>query len=117
MAKGDIESFVDVLVTDPANVPAVVVLSGFLGKSSLESYQRLYLNAALSEYYEIPSDAILHVLKHPVTTSPLGETTLWVRQDAELIRNGVNSTATRARFFAGPIQQSYMAQSQSTDGG
>lgn len=116
MAKGDTENFVDVLVTDPANVPAVVVLSGFLGKSSLAGYQRLYLNVALSEYYEIPSEAILHALKHPVTTSPLGETTLWAKRDAELIRNGVNSAETRARFFAGPIQQSYMTQSQSADG-
>jgi hypothetical protein len=116
MAKGETESFVDVLVTDPANVPAMVVLSGFLGKSSLEGYQRLYLNIALSEYYEIPSSSILHSMKHPLTSSPLGETTLWAKQDVELIRNGVSCVETRARFFEGPIQQCYTTQTQQADG-
>lgn len=116
MAKGDVESFVDILVSDPANVPAMVVLSGFLGSSSLEGYKRVYLNAALSEFFEVPEAAILHAMKHAVSSSPLGETTLWLKRDAELIRNGANSVETRAQFFVGPIQQSYTTPPQCAGG-
>ncbi len=100
------KSFVDALVDDPNNLPDVILLNGFPGKSAQEGYIRLYLNVVLSEYYEIPSSAILHSAlagHHP--DSPLETSLFWVQADAELIRRSKYQLDCRVRYFNGPIQQ------------
>ncbi|BBL70809.1 hypothetical protein [Methylogaea oryzae] len=103
------ENFVDTLAADPDNIPEMVSLSGFVGKSSLADHTRLYLNVVLSEYYEIPTDAILHSIRLPASVSPFGVSCLWIKGDAELIRRGKTTTETKARFFSGDIQKNYAA--------
>ena len=109
MAEKVESSFVNSLVSNPDEIPDIIFLSGFVGASSLEGYTRLYLNVVLSEFFEIPSDAVLHTLRLPLATSPFGETVLWVKKDAELIRKGKSTTETKAKFFSGEIQQNYVA--------
>lgn len=102
--------FVEVLAADPANIPEVVLLNGFVGNSALENYTRLYLNAVLNEYYEIPTEAILHTA--PATAganNPLETAYLWVKADAELIRKGKSVADTKISFFSGPIQSAQAA--------
>lgn len=113
MATDQETSFVETLGSDPDNIPDVVILSGFPGKSSLENHTRLYLNVVLNEYYEIPTDAILHSMLLPASVSPFGVTCLWVKQEAELIRKGKSTPDVKAKFFSGDIQQNYVAPVQS----
>lgn len=106
------KNFVDVLANDPANIPEMILLNGFVGKSAMDGYSRLYLNAVLNEYYEIPSDAILHSAAASLAAdNPLGTMYLWIKADAELIRKGKSVADTRINFFSGPIQSQQAAQS------
>jgi hypothetical protein len=79
------ESFVAKIVTDPARVPAVWLLSGYLGDSSQTDRKRLYLTPDLSYWLEIPSDALLHTEPTAGPSNWLGTTVVWVRQDAQLV--------------------------------
>lgn len=102
--------FVEVLAADPANIPDVVLLNGFVGNSALEGYTRLYLNAVLNEYYEIPSEAILHTATASASANnPLETSYVWIKADAELIRKGKTVADTRLSFFSGPIQSGQAA--------
>lgn len=103
MAKND--SFVDHLIDDPSNIPDMILLNGFEGKSALEGYTRLYLNAVLNEYYEIPQDAVLHsVAANASSAHPLTTTYLWLKGDAELIRKGKSVSEKKMKFLVGDIQ-------------
>jgi hypothetical protein len=77
--------FVRRIVTDPRNVPDVMRLYGYLGASSEENHDRLYLNADLSQYVEVPRNTILHRMAVPTEQDPNGAVVLWVRRDATLI--------------------------------
>ncbi len=101
--------FVEVLAADPANIPDVVLLNGFVGNSALEGYTRLYLNAVLNEYYEIPSEAILHTAAAASSNNPLETAYVWIKADAELIRKGKSVADTKLSFFNGPIQSAQAA--------
>src|SRR5580700_7312048 len=57
---GGNDNFIRHIVTDPKNVPDVMLLTGYLGASSQEDHERLYLSPDLSNYVEIPKAAILH---------------------------------------------------------
>lgn len=105
------ENFVDALIKDPENIPNMVLLNGFAGKSSLAGYVRLYLNAVLNEYYEIPMDAILHTVKISASASnPLETVYIWVQAEAELLRKGKSCTDSKTRFFSGDILANQTAQ-------
>ena len=47
-------SFVSKLVTDPKQPPNTLLLTGFLGASSEDGHRRLYFDAQLADYVEIP---------------------------------------------------------------
>ena len=54
------DNFISKIVKDPASPPKTILLRGYLGDSSEEGHTRLYLDAQLNNYVEIPDDAILH---------------------------------------------------------
>ena len=101
--KGD-GSFVDRIVSDPNNVPDVMLLYGYPGASSEEGHERLYFGADLAKYVEIPADAILHRTLASKEQDPHGGMTLWVRKDAALIHKMAPGAQALAHFFAGAIQ-------------
>ncbi|HVB68853.1 MAG TPA: hypothetical protein VNE67_13465, partial [Acetobacteraceae bacterium] len=57
--------FIHDIVKDPAHVPDVMRLCGYVGASSEAHHERLYLTPDLSSYVEIPTDAILHRMAMP----------------------------------------------------
>lgn len=70
------------------NLHELIVLNGVEGKSSLEGYLRLYLSAALDEFYDVPAAAVLHRIKVPVSAvNPLETSYLWLKGDAQLIHD------------------------------
>ena len=78
-------SFVRDIVTDPKAVPDVMLLCGYLGASSEEGHERLYLSPDLTNYVEVPTTAILHQMAVPQAQDPHGGVTLWEKKDAALI--------------------------------
>jgi hypothetical protein len=96
--------FVRNVVSDPKNVPDVMLLTGYPGASSEEAHERLYLSADLSSYVEIPRTAILHQAAVPSEQDSNGAITVWVRKDAALQYKMSPAAQAIANYFAGAIQ-------------
>ena len=96
-------NFVRQIVTDPKHVPDVMLLNGYLGASSEEGHERLYLSLDLSSYVEIPSAAILHRATVPNEQDSNGAVTLWVKKDAALHYKMAPAAQALADYFAGAI--------------
>jgi hypothetical protein len=100
--------FVAKIVKDPKQPPATVMLTGFLGASSEEGHTRLYFDANLSSYVEIPNDAILHTQDVATEQGGLGGSYVWINRDAELIHGPAGSQRPKGKFLEGPIMQAHL---------
>jgi hypothetical protein len=96
--------FIRQIVSDPKNVPDVMLLTGYLGASSEEGHDRLYLSPDLTNYAEIPKGAILHQAALPAEQDAHGGVTLWVKKDAALQYKMAPAAQALANYFAGAIQ-------------
>src|SRR5947209_19060749 len=105
-------NFVSKVVKDPGQPPDVLLLRGYLGPSSEQGYTRLYFDAQLSNYVEIPDAAILHTQKIPAEQSALGESYVWIDKNAEIIHGKVGPNRPKAKFLEGPIFQDFMRSAQ-----
>lgn len=95
------DNFVSKIVKDPANPPKTILLRGYLGDSSEAGHTRLYQDAQLNGYVEVPDDAILHEEEIPGT--PAGESLIWIKQDAQVIHGEAGPQRRKASFFEGSI--------------
>jgi hypothetical protein len=103
-SSGDVSAeFVRHIVSDPKNVPDVMLLNGYLGASSEEAHERLYLRPDLSNYVEIPRSAILYQATLPKEQDAHGGVTVWVRRDAALQYRMAPAAQALANYFAGAI--------------
>ena len=109
--------FVSKIVKDPKQPPNTLLLKGYLGASSEEGHTRLYLDPQLSDYVEIPDDAILHTQEIADEQSPLGGSYVWIQRDAEIVHGSVGSNRLKAKFLEGRIYQEYMKGAQFSGGG
>ena len=73
------------LVKDPKAPPETRILAGYLGRSALEGHCRLYRDATLNDWVEIPEDAILHMEDWPPASHTWGGKHVWVQRDAQLV--------------------------------
>jgi hypothetical protein len=105
-------TFVGKLVADPKQPPDTLLLTGYLGSSSDEGHTRLYFDAQLSSYVEIPDAAILHSQDMPKELSPLGGSYVWVKRDATLIHGPIGPNRRKASFLEGSLMQAPPAAPQ-----
>ena len=110
--KFKVADFVSKIVKDPNAPPNTLLLQGYLGDSSDEGHVRLYLDPQLSDYVEIPENAILHTQEIPNAT--LGETYVWIEQDAELTHGKAGPQRLKASFLEGRIQQAFLGGATAT---
>jgi hypothetical protein len=103
-SPGGNDNFIRHIVTDPKNVPDVMLLTGYLGASSEEDHERLYRSLDLSNYVEIPKAAILHQVPLPKEQDAHGGVTVWVKNDAALQYKMAPAAQALANYFAGAIQ-------------
>jgi len=106
------DEFVSRIVSDPNNPPDALLLTGYLGKSSEQGYIRLYLDEELSDYVEIPEDAILHTQELLQDDSPLGGSYLWIQRNAQVIHGPVGPNRMTASFLSGRIQRQQLVAAQ-----
>ena len=78
------DDIVEQLVPDPASPRHTRCLFGYAGRSSREKHVRLYQNPSLSDFVDVPEDAVVHAVQVPASHSPIGGSYVWVRGDAEL---------------------------------
>ncbi|HEX4963161.1 MAG TPA: hypothetical protein VF173_20185 [Thermoanaerobaculia bacterium] len=97
--------FIGRVVKDAKNPPETRMLTGWLGDAADEGYRRLYTDAELSAYVDIPDEAILHT--EPLRDSqPAGAVFVWVRRDATL-KYGGTASSRAARFLQGQVAQDF----------
>jgi hypothetical protein len=101
--KATNDNFIAKIVKDPKQVPDALMLTGYLGASSESNHTRLYFNAQLSSYVEIPDDGILNTQDYP--GDALGGSFVWIKRDAVLIHG---KAGTKAKFLEGPIVNDFM---------
>jgi hypothetical protein len=97
----DSGNWVDRLVTDPAAPPQLQVLSGYRGRAASEDGVRLYQQADLSSWVDVPVGAVIHESE---ATDSLGltRTFLWVKAETALAGES-QGTATGEGWLGGPI--------------
>jgi len=97
-------SFVDVIVKDPANPPKVKLVVGYLGKAASAGLVRIYTNPELSEHIDVPEGAVLHTLEVP--DDHFGAQYIWIDRDAEVTVRDTSRSELKTRFMAGPLAES-----------
>lgn len=92
---------------DPDEIPNLVVLIGYPGRSTREGWWRLYQSLDFRTYYEIPRGVIRYAVLVDAACED-GPIRLFVARDAELELVQVVGAAGAA-YLAGTIAQNYMA--------
>jgi hypothetical protein len=100
-----VPEFVSHIVKDPNKHVETLLLSGFFGPSSEKEHTRLYFDAELSQYVEIPNKAILYSQQMPPAVSPLGGAYVWIEHEAQLVHGKAGAQRAKAKFFEGPIAE------------
>jgi hypothetical protein len=97
--------FIEHVVGDAKNPQETRMLTGWFGESGEEGHRRLYTDAELSNYIDIPDDAILH--SEPLKdVQPSGGVIVWINRDAAL-KQGGSASSRAARFLQGQVQQDF----------
>lgn len=96
---------VEALVPDPGKPPRQTLkLLGLPGASPTTGSTRLWLDADLTSYVDVPDDAILYAKELPDDAG----TILWVSVDANLAYGSVSSHAAQAGFLGGAIASAHL---------
>jgi hypothetical protein len=107
--------FIGRVVGDAKNPPETRMLTGWLGDAGEEGYRRLYTDAELNAYVDIPDDAILYT--EPIRdVQPSGGVFVWIKRDAALQQGG-SAYSRAARFLQGQVQQDYASGAAPAGGG
>jgi hypothetical protein len=97
--------FIGRVVGDAKNPPETRMLTGWFGDSGEEGFRRLYTDAELSSYVDIPTDAILYT--EPIRDAqPAGAVLVWIKRDAA-VKQGGSAFSRAARFLQGQVQQDF----------
>jgi hypothetical protein len=97
---------------DPKDVSDLyVVVSGFIGVSSVSGHVRLYTDEALNNFIEIPENEIVHNIE--LKDSTLGGSKLWVNSDAVFIYGDPKEKRRPKSSF---LQGNLVAKKLSDDG-
>jgi len=90
------DKFVDAVRPDPKDASKLVLMSGFIGKSNEDNHIRLYTDATLNDFVEIPEAGIAYCESLSKEESPMGGSKLWVKQDS-VVTLGDPATANRVK--------------------
>lgn len=91
------------LVSNPASVPDLIVLTGFVGNSSDKDRLRVYVNVELNEYLEVSRKDVHYQQEGPFADSPLKSSLVWVNAGASIKHVKAEATTIEAEFLQGEI--------------
>jgi hypothetical protein len=99
--------FIGKVVKDAKNPVETRMLSGWFGDSGEKGTRRLYTDAELTSYSDIPDDAILYT--EPIKDSqPAGGVLVWIKRDAS-VQSGGSSASRAGRFLQGQVAADFGA--------
>jgi hypothetical protein len=104
-----LDEFVAKVVPDPNNAGELLLVNGFLGKSSEEDHTRIYWDASLNSYVDVKDSDIVHTESLSKEASPLGGSYVWVKREAK-VYFGAGGQSTKGKFFEGPLMNTYGGQ-------
>ncbi|HRD81193.1 MAG TPA: hypothetical protein PLL53_10585 [Saprospiraceae bacterium] len=106
-----IDEFTAVVQPDPKSLKEVIYLEGYIGKSNEANHVRLFFDRALTDFIDIDSEDILHVVPNAKEEDTLGGSKLWIRAKASY-KYGDPELKKRpeAGFMEGDIYQMYKDQ-------
>ena len=91
-------------VRKPTDTDPLIHLQGFVGDAATDEYLRLYSDASLNEYVDIPENDVVHYEKIRSDQSPLGGYNLWLHKDAIFAYGDPEAKNRQQRkFFEGEI--------------
>jgi hypothetical protein len=112
------DAFVKAVRPDAKSTEDTVHLEGFIGESSVPDHFRLYSDASLNEFVEIPTDAVLHAIANSKEESHLGGSKLWIKKSAVYTYgNPAMTNRPQASFLDGDLMQGYMDSMYQPDAG
>lgn len=99
--------FIGSVVKDAKNPVETRMLSGWFGDAGEEGFRRLYCDAELTSYVDIPDDAILYT--EPIKDSqPAGAFLVWIKRDAA-VQSGGSAASRAGRFLQGQVATDFGA--------
>jgi hypothetical protein len=101
--KPKLDAFTTKVVGDPAKPQDTFLIQGFVGTSSEDKHTRIYTDATLEKYIDVPNKDIVHSEPLPKDQSPLGGSYLWVKKSAEVVSAAAGGERRKAKFLEGPI--------------
>lgn len=87
------------LVPDPGDMPDLVALRGWLGRSTSDRLWRIYQDLELSCWIEVSEDDVVHTLQEELWTI------VWVRRGAALRRVETRLSDPEAEYLSGGITE------------
>ena len=110
------DAFVKAVRPDSKATENTVFLEGFIGESSLADHFRLYSDASLNDFVEIPTDAVVHAIANSKEESALGGSKIWVKKDAIFTYgNPAMDNRPQGSFLDGDLYQGYMDNMNQAD--
>lgn len=102
--------WVQKVVKDPSAPPKVIMVTGYLGDADEEDEIRIYLQADLSQYVDVPEEAIHHTEEAEATQAPSGLHYIWLDRETEVKHEPIvePQTERKQKFLEGRIQRNYM---------
>jgi hypothetical protein len=96
-------------VDNPAEPPAVRQLAGFLGDSPEPDHTRLYLDAQLSDWIDVPDADFVHWVLPPDDKDATDAALVWLREGATIRRRAsANGATSLDRYVTGPHYSGYL---------
>ena len=99
------DAIVERLVPNPNDPPDVIMMVGFLGRSTRPRFWRLYRTLDLKDYVEIAEGDIVLTESLETKLQPLGGTAVWVKSGARLQHIQNESQLAESEFLQGDIIQ------------
>ena len=102
------DAFVKGVRPDPKSAEELVVVQGYIGDSDLPGHVRVYSDAALSDYIDLPEQEVLYYDSVKHEEDPLGGSRLWVRKTT-VFTTGDPRHANRVKssFLEGDIVRAF----------
>lgn len=103
--------FVTHLVKDAAKPPQVTLLRGYVGPGADKGNERIYFDATLRRYVDVPRDGILHMQTDP--SSKLEAQFVWIDPKAEVtVPESETTSTTTSRLLDGSIVDTFLGLAQ-----
>jgi hypothetical protein len=106
--------FIDKLVKDPAAPPDTRLLTGFVGASTRADHIRIYSDAELTSWIDVPTDQVVHAARDGSSGAVLAPTYVWVRRNAEIAHT--SNVKTRSGLLEGALVQAHLANAAAAAG-